>query len=105
MYLFSGLIIDKGLNLSQLVCVCLYVRDLSQYASVNLAYLDVITGPNPPVRICLGTGLNEHTPVILNALLYARKKSTLHVQALSHWAPANIGPYSQAVKVRILIMF
>ena len=25
---------------------------------------------------------------------------TMHVQGLSHWAPANIGPYSQAVKVR-----
>lgn len=24
---------------------------------------------------------------------------TMHVQSLSHWAPANIGPYSQAVKV------
>jgi diphthine-ammonia ligase len=74
---------------------------LSEYSAVNSAYLDVITGPNPPVRICLGTGLNEQTPVILNALSYAHKKSTMHVQALSHWAPANIGPYSQAVKVCI----
>ena len=24
---------------------------------------------------------------------------TLHVQSISHWAPANIGPYSQAKKV------
>lgn len=23
----------------------------------------------------------------------------MHVQSISHWAPANIGPYSQAVKV------
>ena len=27
-------------------------------------------------------------------------RQTMHVQGLSHWAPANIGPYSQAVKVR-----
>ena len=26
-------------------------------------------------------------------------RSTMHVQSISHWAPANIGPYSQAVKV------
>ena len=26
---------------------------------------------------------------------------TMHVQSLSHWAPANIGPYSQAVKVGV----
>lgn len=24
---------------------------------------------------------------------------TMHVQGVSHWAPANIGPYSQAVRV------
>lgn len=27
-------------------------------------------------------------------------KSTMHVQSISHWAPANIGPYSQATRVR-----
>lgn len=26
-------------------------------------------------------------------------RDTLHVQSISHWAPANIGPYSQAVQV------
>ena len=26
-------------------------------------------------------------------------RQVLHVQALSHWAPANIGPYSQALMV------
>ena len=31
---------------------------------------------------------------------YERK--TLHVQSISHWAPANIGPYSQAVKVSVM---
>lgn len=23
----------------------------------------------------------------------------MHVQSISHWAPANIGPYSQAVRI------
>lgn len=27
----------------------------------------------------------------------------MHVQSLSHWAPANIGPYSQAVRVEEFI--
>lgn len=27
----------------------------------------------------------------------------MHVQSKSHWAPANIGPYSQSVRVRNLI--
>lgn len=29
-----------------------------------------------------------------------RERGALHVQSMSHWAPANIGPYSQAVRVR-----
>ena len=27
------------------------------------------------------------------------QREALHVQSLSHWAPANIGPYSQAFRV------
>ena len=27
-------------------------------------------------------------------------RSSMHVQSVSHWAPANIGPYSQAYMVR-----
>ena len=27
------------------------------------------------------------------------KRNTMHVQSISHWAPANIGPYSQSTKV------
>ncbi|KAL1131383.1 hypothetical protein AAG570_011000 [Ranatra chinensis] len=99
----KSVLIENGLNLSHLVCVCLYVRDMSEYTSINNAYLSIITGPDPPVRICLGTGLNEQTPVILSAVAYAYHKQTMHVQALSHWAPANIGPYSQAVKVADII--
>ena len=26
-------------------------------------------------------------------------KKVMHVQSISHWAPANIGPYSQVVQV------
>ena len=26
-------------------------------------------------------------------------RDAMHVQSISHWAPANIGPYSQATKV------
>ena len=48
----------------------------------------------------------------MEALLCQRKREgeegegegdliTMHVQSLSHWAPANIGPYSQAVRVRV----
>ncbi len=31
--------------------------------------------------------------------MVAFDRKTMHVQSVSHWAPANIGPYSQAVEV------
>lgn len=31
---------------------------------------------------------------------FTAEKIAMHVQSISHWAPANIGPYSQAVRVR-----
>ncbi|BES92864.1 ATP-Hypothetical protein region [Nesidiocoris tenuis] len=99
----KGLLLDKGLDLSKLVSVTLYVRDLSQYGAINSSYSSVIPGPNPPVRVALGTGLNEKTPVLLCALAYSRNKHVMHVQSLSHWAPANIGPYSQAIRIGDII--
>ncbi|XP_073979888.1 uncharacterized protein isoform X2 [Rhodnius prolixus] len=95
----DNLLSEKGLDFSKLVFVSLHIRDLSDYGPVNSSYLDVISGANPPVRVCLGTGLNEQTPVLLIALAYAHQKHTMHVQSISHWAPANIGPYSQAIRV------
>lgn len=31
------------------------------------------------------------------------EKLVLHVQSISHWAPASIGPYSQSIKVGIFV--
>ena len=31
-------------------------------------------------------------------------RSSMHVQSVSHWAPANIGPYSQAYMVRACLV-
>lgn len=31
------------------------------------------------------------------------RRRALHVQGVSYWAPANIGPYSQAIQVRTLV--
>lgn len=31
------------------------------------------------------------------------EKLVMHVQSISHWAPASIGPYSQSIKVGIFV--
>lgn len=57
-------------------------------------------------RICVEAALP--TNVALQIDCYCNKslpdRQTMHVQGLSHWAPANIGPYSQCVQVTEMIL-
>ena len=57
-------------------------------------------------RVCVEVLLpaEEHFRVdacLVNIPTPSTAREALHVQSTSYWAPANIGPYSQAVKVRI----
>lgn len=98
----------KQYSVKDLVSVTLFVNDMSQYSKLNSAYTNAIDSGNAPVRICLETTLPENTPVLIEALAHRAvnaspsnndHRHTMHVQSISHWAPANIGPYSQAIKV------
>ena len=51
------------------------------------------------LRVCVEVVLPENVALQLDCIASRQPRSTMHVQGLSHWAPANIGPYSQAVKV------
>ncbi|KAF8533916.1 hypothetical protein BDD12DRAFT_862889, partial [Trichophaea hybrida] len=57
--------------------------------------------PLPPSRVCVSVpGLPQGRNIMLSASLDVDTNSArkgLHVQSRSYWAPANIGPYSQAV--------
>jgi len=98
-----------------LVAVSLYVRDMRHYTAINSEYVKLFRGSNPPVRICVEVPLPASTPVLLEVLGYRTptqqvdeqssqryKRHTMHVQGVSHGAPANIGPYSQAVRVSVI---
>ncbi|KZW04104.1 hypothetical protein EXIGLDRAFT_15336 [Exidia glandulosa HHB12029] len=57
---------------------------------------------SPPARACVAVDLPPPNRVVLSCIAYAKcdtpqDRQALHVQGLSYWAPANIGPYSQAV--------
>ncbi len=56
-------------------------------------------------RVCVQTCLPPGVSVQIDAVAYRAsmddERKTMHVQSVSHWAPANIGPYSQAVRVRL----
>jgi diphthine-ammonia ligase len=80
-----------------LVFISLLVADMKEFKEINSAYSTFFTGPNPPARFCIQTpGLGEHR-VRLSAMAVVGPREALHIQSQSYWAPANIGPYSQAV--------
>ena len=62
----------------------------------------------PPSRVCVATRLPENVLIKIEAIVWRSVtsggaesgRSSLHVQSHSEWAPANIGPYSQAYTVR-----
>lgn len=76
------------------------------FARVNAVYATFF-GSSPPARACIAVDLPDVFRVQIEAVAYAEKspseRQALHVQGLSYWAPANIGPYSQAVTVRSFI--
>ena len=94
--------------IDDLVSVVVLVRDMSQYLDINKEYIRHF-GLNPPVRVCVQCDID--VPLTLSVIGYKRQKlinenshlagerQVMHVQSISHWAAANIGPYSQAVEV------
>ncbi|KAF2363413.1 Diphthamide synthase domain [Trinorchestia longiramus] len=81
-----------------------FVQSLAKYAEFNVAY-KLHFGHGPPVRACVQSCIPHECQLEilgftkLDAEEMPSPRRVLHVQSVSHWAPANIGPYSQAVKV------
>nr|XP_022904819.1 diphthine--ammonia ligase [Onthophagus taurus]XP_022904820.1 diphthine--ammonia ligase [Onthophagus taurus] len=101
-------------SLKDVCTISLYISDMSQFATINSVYVEVLNFPNPPTRACVQVPLPKNCPVIIEAISWNGKESgmmgdqlqernIMHVQSISHWAPASIGPYSQTVKVGDII--
>ncbi|KAK1600406.1 uncharacterized protein LY79DRAFT_533476 [Colletotrichum navitas] len=80
------------------------LSSMSDFPTVNRIYSKLFQHPNPPSRVTIscgglqaGSAINIHLTVKPN--LGLRERNGLHVQSRSYWAPANIGPYSQAIDV------
>ncbi|EZF76649.1 hypothetical protein H105_02005 [Trichophyton soudanense CBS 452.61] len=92
----------EGLTPDDAIFSTILLRSMDDFSAVNAIYSSLFTRPNPPARATVACGDSMPTGVDimisftfylgLNTLLQA-----LHVQSRSYWAPANIGPYSQAV--------
>ncbi|XP_021367014.1 diphthine--ammonia ligase-like [Mizuhopecten yessoensis] len=91
--------VGKDWDMSKMALVCLYVQRMEDFARVNSIYKTYFR-LNPPVRVCVQASLPQNIALLLDCYgSKAANRDTMHVQGISHWAPANIGPYSQAVTV------
>lgn len=93
----------------------LLLRDMADFTVLNPIYAQYFSHVNPPARATIAVG--DTMPRGVHAMLsvVADKDETdqdgkvfrpvrrqgLHVQGRSYWAPANIGPYSQAISVHL----
>ena len=89
-----------------LLSVCLYIRDMADYPQINNIYSQYFD-LNPPTRVCVQAPITCYAIIEAVATLPVNLKrlKCMHVQSISHWAPANIGPYSQCVQVCLTSIF
>ncbi|KAF2034707.1 meiotically up-regulated gene 71 protein [Setomelanomma holmii] len=93
----------------------LLLRSMTDFTVLNPIYGQYFSDVNPPARatIAIGDTMPEGVDVMLSIILDKDEKDRkgkpitsinrqgLHIQSRSYWAPANIGPYSQAILVRL----
>ena len=98
---------SASLEAAQITSTIIVLRQMADFPRVNVEYGKLFTRPNPPSRVTISCG--NLLPMGSNIAVYltvpsrasAKDRDGLHVQSRSYWAPANIGPYSQAITVSI----
>ncbi|KAJ3384544.1 hypothetical protein HDU92_003511 [Lobulomyces angularis] len=99
--LIKDLLDDNCLTLEDAILVSVYIKDMKLFPILNKVYGSYFN-LNPPPRVTIQADLKNNRNVQIELLCFRdnfTKKKTMHVQGLSYWAPANIGPYSQAVVI------
>ena len=91
-------------SFSHIANMNVFISSMEDFSSINAVYATYF-GVSPPARACVAVDLPHPLRVMLDCVVYTEQKAhdrkALHVQGLSYWAPANIGPYSQAIVVRV----
>lgn len=101
------LISSSSIDASQITNTVIVLRDMSDFPKVNSEYGKLFVKPNPPSRVTISCGdlLPAGCNIAVHLTAPARQvkpeRQGLHVQSQSYWAPANIGPYSQAIDVPV----
>jgi diphthine-ammonia ligase len=100
----SHILAHHALPASSINHATLLLRSMSDFTILNPIYAQFFTFVNPPARVTISAG--DSMPVGVDVMLSivldkTEQRNGLHVQSRSYWAPANIGPYSQAISVSL----
>jgi diphthine-ammonia ligase len=96
-----------GLEPSDILHSTILLRDMSTFATINPIYGSMFTKPSPASRVTVSCGelMPPAVDIVLSIVVNTDKgrgrRQGLHVQSRSYWAPANIGPYSQAISLQL----
>jgi len=86
---------------SNIILMTVYLKNMSDFSMMNSVYKQYFS-INPPPRVCVSLNLPNNKNISIDCVCSNTpndKKQCMHVQSISYWAPANIGPYSQSVIV------
>ncbi|TFK43414.1 hypothetical protein BDQ12DRAFT_718637 [Crucibulum laeve] len=101
-YIIRDELVKYNLKLSNCAHINIFLSSMDLFSAVNPIYATFF-GTSPPARACVAVDLPQGIRVRMDCIAFVEKSSSdrqaLHVQGLSYWAPANIGPYSQAIIV------
>ncbi|VVT56772.1 uncharacterized protein SAPINGB_P005259 [Magnusiomyces paraingens] len=96
-----ALLAAQGLTLKHVLFTHVLLKNMADFDEFNKVYGSFFGAEsNPPARVCVENGALVHNSRVQLTVVATKdwnKRSGLHVQSRSYWAPANIGPYSQAV--------
>ncbi|GMH78455.1 hypothetical protein TL16_g07806 [Triparma laevis f. inornata] len=119
----TNILKSRGLKPSDVFNVHLYLKDIGDFAKINVIYKEYFGTYLPPSRTCIGTGKfmdegNDDCYKLVQLDVNAQKRNNsngkyelynnvecLHVQSISTWAPVCVGPYSQCGIVRGGLMY
>jgi diphthine-ammonia ligase len=97
----SDILAQNGSGMKDIAMINLFISSMGLFHRINAVYAKRF-GVAPPARACVAIDLPPGVHVRIEVIAYScGPRKSMHVQSLSYWAPANIGPYSQAVTVRI----
>ena len=98
------MLVSEGLALRNVVHVNALLASITDFAAFNHIYATMFATA-PPSRACVAVNLAPPCRLVLECYAYEdsspQARFSLHVQGISYWAPANIGPYSQAIHVSL----